>query len=203
MELQTGLDLAATASGFAEPVADSQKVFRLLLDAMAHPGRILALPQGILPVSETGLSDTAAATALALLDFETPVWLDGRSRPAAEFLRFHCGAPVVTDPKASRFAFAADPTGLPPLDAFDLGSEDYPDRSTTLVLDVAALNQGGALTLRGPGIATTAHLGVSLDAGFWRARAELAELFPLGLDLVLTCGRRLMALPRTTIVEGF
>lgn len=200
---ESALDLADVGPGFVDAVAEAQRVFRLALDAMAHPGRVVVLPPDILPVNESGLADAAAALALTLLDFETPVWLDGAVRRAAAFLRFHCGSPAVTEPKASRFAFAADPAALPPVTTFDLGSDDYPDRSTTLILEVPELRADGALTLTGPGIRDRTSLYVGLEAAFWRERAELATLFPLGLDIVLTCRRRLAALPRTTAVEGF
>jgi len=95
---------------------------------------------------------------------------------------------------------------LPPLDAFDLGSDEYPDRSATLVVEVAGLaagkSGGTALTLSGPGIAGSAALTVDrLPDGFQAQRTALAPLFPRGLDVVLTCGDRLAALPRTTRAE--
>lgn len=194
------LNLDEVGAGFVEPVGDAQRCFRLILDAMAHPGRILELPAEV-RIADSGLPDAAAALALTLLDFETPVWLDDPCRRAAAYLRFHCGAPIVAEPAAARFAFAADLKALPPLGSFDLGDIGFPDRSTTLVLLVPELALGTGVTLRGPGLKDSATLRVGgIDAEFWRARAELAPLFPLGIDLVFVCGRRLAALPRTTIV---
>lgn len=195
------LDLGDVGAGFADPVGDAQRCFRLILDAMAHPGRVLELPAGV-QAAESGLPDAAAALALTLLDFETPVWLDALCQRAAGYLRFHCGAPIVPEPAAARFAFAADLSVVPPLGSFDLGDIGFPDRSTTLILVVPDLAAGTGLTLHGPGLQDSARLRIGgIDAGFWRARAELAPLFPLGIDLVFVCGRRLAALPRTTIVE--
>jgi alpha-D-ribose 1-methylphosphonate 5-triphosphate synthase subunit PhnH len=202
MHAATGLDLQSVGPGFGDPVADAQQVFRCILDAMARPGRVAELPPGILPAQESGLSDAAAAVALTLLDFETPVWLGAARRSAASFLRFQCGAPVIAEPESARFGLAADVAELPALSAFDLGSEDFPDRSTTLILDVSALAAGDGIVVRGPGIEDRAWLRIAgLGAEFWRARAELEPLFPLGLDLVFTCGRLLAAMPRTTVVE--
>jgi len=207
------LDLADIGPGFGDPVAHAQAVFRLILDATAHPGRVVELPPEILQHNSSGpggsgLGDAAAALALTLLDFETPVWLDDELAGAGDYLRFHCGAPITADPKASRFAFLSRPGGTP-LAAFDLGDTDFPDRSTTLVIAVPSLASGepGAsgpgLTLRGPGIRDSGRLHVEAIAPeFWTARAELAPLFPLGLDLVLACGRSFAAIPRTTVVTG-
>lgn len=202
MSSRAALDLGNVSAGFADPVADAQRCFRRILDAMAHPGRICELPSGLLAANDSGLPDAAVALALTLLDFETPAWLDATFERAAGYLRFHCGAPIVREPKSARFGFAEDVARLPPLESFDLGDIEFPDRSTTLVLAVPELAAGSGMTLRGPGLKDTARLRVGgVDAAFWRARAELATLFPLGIDLVFVCGRRLAALPRTTIVE--
>ena len=82
-----------------------------------------------------------------------------------------------------------------------IGTDAYPDRSTTLVIEVETLSAGPAAgwRLEGPGIDGAAHLAVTgLPAGFVEARAALAPLYPRGLDIVLTAGDRLAALPRTT-----
>ena len=196
------LDLSDVGAGFRDPVADAQRCFRLILEATAHPGRIVELPADLLASHESGMQDAAAALALTLLDFETPVWLDAACRRATAYLRFHCGVAVVADPKESRFAFAGDPAALPPLASFDLGNTEFPDRSTTLVVAVPALSPDSGVILRGPGLKGTARLAPDgIAPQFWRARAELAPLFPLGIDLVFVCGRRLTAVPRTTIVD--
>jgi len=191
--------MSGLAPGFAEPVGDAQRCFRQLLDAMARPGRVAQLQEIAAP---PGLSPAAAALALTLVDFETPAWLGPGTDGAAEWLRFHCGAPLASEPCRAAFACAADASRLPPLGAFELGSAEYPDRSTTLVLEVAALGSGEPLVLRGPGIDGSTTLAVDgFPAALRRERAELAVLFPSGLDLILTCGARLAALPRTTVVE--
>jgi alpha-D-ribose 1-methylphosphonate 5-triphosphate synthase subunit PhnH len=58
-----------------------------------------------------------------------------------EFLNFHTGVPVVREPGAN-FAFASSAAQLPPLAQFNLGTQEYPDRSTTIVLAVEALTGG-------------------------------------------------------------
>jgi alpha-D-ribose 1-methylphosphonate 5-triphosphate synthase subunit PhnH len=195
--------LAADAPlpGFADPVDDAQRIFRLVLDALAHPGRIVAIDvPAALPPGPLGRA--AIGTALALLDFETPLWLDEAAAGARAHLRFHCNCPKAETPDRAGFAFIGDPAVLPALDSFRLGTDAYPDRSTTLVIEVQALTEGGALILSGPGIEHRSRLGIEgLPAGFWAGRAALAPLFPCGIDLILTCGDRLAAVPRTTRVE--
>jgi alpha-D-ribose 1-methylphosphonate 5-triphosphate synthase subunit PhnH len=191
---------AALLPGFADPVHDAQRTFRQLLDAMSRPGRIVEIAAR---TTAPGLAPAAAATALSLCDFETPVWLDGGTASAADWLRFHCGAPIVDRASDASFAFLRRLDALPPLDAFALGTDEYPDRAATLVIEVRRLAAGGGLRLGGPGIDGAVRLEVDgLGPAFWRERAALADLFPRGIDLALTCGRTLTALPRTTIVEG-
>ena len=193
---------AAPLPGFADPVDDSQRMFRLVLEAMAQPGRVVTLDTPV-AVPPGPLGRAAIGVGLTLLDFETPVWLDEAATGAAAHFRFHCNCPLTAQPDQAGFAFIGAPSLLPALDGFALGSDAYPDRSTTLVLEVAALAAEGGLTLTGPGIRSSARLGVAgLRAGFWAERAALAALFPRGLDLILTCGDRLTALPRTTRIEG-
>jgi alpha-D-ribose 1-methylphosphonate 5-triphosphate synthase subunit PhnH len=193
------IDATALAPGLEDPVHDGQACFRTVLEAMAHPGRIIALPFRLAAPPPLPLGAAAASLALALCDFETPIWLDDALRPAADYLRFHCGSALTMDHAAAHFAFAGDPGALPPLDGFALGTDEYPDRSTTLVLAVASLEAGRGVTLSGPGIDGTARLAVGgLGEAFWTARASLRMLLPRGLDIVLTCGDRLAALPRST-----
>lgn len=60
-------------AGFSDPVFDSQRSFRAVLEATSHPGRIIDVgtPIGAPPP----LHPATAAICLALVDFETPVWI--------------------------------------------------------------------------------------------------------------------------------
>ncbi len=185
--------------GFSDPVLASQAVFRTVMEAMARPGSIAEIDVAITPPAPLGIA--AAALALTLLDYETPVWLDPTLAVAPEvdgWLKFHTGAPRATDPAAATFAFIAQPAAMPAFDAFGLGSVEYPDGSTTLVLEVEALTEGDAFHLSGPGIKGSCGLAAApLPADFAARMAANRALFPRGIDLVLTCGRRLAALPRS------
>ncbi len=146
---------AALAGGFAEPVFAAQKVFRAVMDALARPGSLQPLlTEAIAPAP---LMPELAALALTLLDHDSPAWLDPALAAApevAEWLRFHTGAPLVGAPGDAMFALVAEAAALPPLDAFALGTDEYPDRSTSLLLGLPKLTGGPLLTLVGPGIET-------------------------------------------------
>lgn len=186
--------------GFDEPVLQSQMAFKSLLEALARPGRLFTLPA---PESAVpGLSAGSAAIALTLVDYETPVWLDGPCQLAAEYLQFHCGCRIVSDPMQASFAFATDFSSLPPLEHFKLGTDEEPEDSTTLIVGVSELTVGKNLVLTGPGIETEHHL---IATGFNDSRVSqrtaIAALFPRGLDLFLTCEQQVAGIARTTQIK--
>lgn len=184
--------------GFADPVRDSQRCFRAVLDAMSRPGRVATLTA--LPEAPDGLDPATAAVCLALVDFETELWLPERLRggPAESYLRFHCGCTVAADPSESAFAVIDGPA-LPDLGAFPVGVDQYPDRSATLIVQVDAIRGGEGMRLTGPGIERESRLALDgLDDAFWPAQRENAARYPLGLDFIFTSGSDLAALPRTT-----
>jgi alpha-D-ribose 1-methylphosphonate 5-triphosphate synthase subunit PhnH len=190
------------APAFANPVLASQAVFRSVMDAMARPGKIFVTDGLAQAPPPLGLA--AAAVALTLLDYETPVWLDSALAQApdvAGWFRFHSGAPLTDDPQRAAFAFIADPQHMPEFGAFAQGSMEYPDRAATLVLQVARLSGDEGLCLSGPGIKGSRALFASpLPADFAaRLRANRA-LFPRGIDIVLAADRSLAALPRSVHV---
>src|ERR1700688_4838201 len=150
------------ARGFADPVLDSQSVFRTVMMALARPGTIAELATGQLR-PPAPLTAELAAVALTLCDHETPVWFDRRlsAEAVATFIKFQTGAPVVDDPAKAGFAFAVDMADLPPLSAFAQGTDDYPDRSTTLVLAIDALGSGRSASLAGPGIKERTSLALA------------------------------------------
>lgn len=188
--------------GFTDPVIGAQRVFRVVLDAMARPGRPGTIAEDLDPPPP--LSVGAAALCLALADHDTPVWIAPKIRnPAtAAFLRFHCGCPIVEAPAEASFAIA-DGAGVPALDEFGIGDDAWPETSTTLILQVDGLAEDATgLQLSGPGIETTHAMAVEgLRTGFWGEWAENRALFPRGIDLVLVAGSRIVAVPRTTAVS--
>lgn len=198
---------AILADGFGDGEAlGGQRCFRALLDAMGRPGRIVSLGAESLPSPPAPLAPATYALLLGLADLETPVWLDepARARPAVPAtLRFRCGCPLVDDPAAAAFAVVTRAATAPALAAFAPGVPEYPDRSTTLILQVAGLGAGERLRLTGPGVLGGAELAVAgARPGLWDELRANHRRYPLGVDLVLVDGRRLAALPRSTWVEG-
>jgi alpha-D-ribose 1-methylphosphonate 5-triphosphate synthase subunit PhnH len=186
---------------FTDPVLDSQRAFRAVLDAMAHPGRIVTATA---PGAPPPLGSAAAAVCLTLLDFDTPLWLDAAAANAGvvDYLRFHCGMALVEAPGTARFVLIADATRIPSLDDLEAGTDERPDLSATVVLQVARLSRGRGPRLTGPGIESEARLEVAGAPQLWAMASANAARFPRGVDFILCAGDRLAALPRTTRVEA-
>ncbi|MFJ5368256.1 phosphonate C-P lyase system protein PhnH [Bosea sp. CER48] len=193
---------AMIAPGFSEPVFQSQAAFRALLAALSEPGTLQRVAAGLTPPE--GLTAATATALLTLADYETPVWLPAtlRNGPAGAWLRFHCGAALVDDPAAAAFAVLDGAAGEPKLSAFNLGTDQFPDRSTTVIVQVSAFEGGAALALAGPGIPGTRSIAPQgLRPGFADELHENGALYPLGVDVVLAHGDGMLGLPRSTQVE--
>jgi len=190
------------APGLADPPHDSQRLFRGVLDAFSHPGRIVELRDA--PTGPGTLSRAAVAFLLTLADRETPLWLEAGldKQEVRDFLRFHAGAPIVPAREAATFAVIIAGGG-DPFAGFAIGTDTYPDRAATLVIEVPSLEGGPACTWRGPGIDGEVRVALAgLGADFWPAWAANNALFPCGVDLVFTSGSRLLSLPRSVAVEA-
>jgi alpha-D-ribose 1-methylphosphonate 5-triphosphate synthase subunit PhnH len=189
--------------GLTDPVGESQAIFRAVLDAMAHPGRIVDVTTSL--ETPPALARASVAVCLALIDFETRLWLDpaARTDDTVGYLRFHCGAPIVEAPEHADFALVTDSASMPALDAFPQGTDEEPERSATVIVQVGALTAGAGHELSGPGIAERVRLRVDgVSAAFWSQLRDNHVRFPRGVDVMLVAGTRLAALPRTTRVGG-
>lgn len=196
--MPVGLNLSNLMPGFFDPVLDSQRSFRDILHAMAHPGRAVTLGADLrVP---TPLHQAAAAVCLTLLDVETPLWTDLPEPSAVDWLRFHCGCPVVQAPSKGAFALITRGESLTSLDPFNHGEDAFPEKSTTLIVQVSALLPGsGSCSIRGPGIAVCERLNIhGLKEEFWKAWRVNHGLYPLGVDVLFSSGTTLVALPRTS-----
>lgn len=186
----------------ANPAFASQAAFRAAMEAMARPGEIKTM-RGI--AAPSPLAPAAAALIQSLADYETPIWLDGKLNVPAviEWIRFHTGAPIVDDKRAASFALIADPIRMPDFTQFALGNEEYPDRSTTLIVQVERF-RGEVIQIDGPGIKGRRSFAAEpLPDDFAARFSANRELFPRGVDLVLVVGDEIVALPRSVqILKG-
>ena len=183
--------------GFEDVVSDSQTVFRHLLEAMSRPGSIHKVDLGIQGPETLDLA--ATAIALALVDFETPLYLSPSlaTEKAEAYLKFHCGTNITAEPGDAAFAILDGPPA--DLAAFNSGTDEYPENGATLLIQVETIEGDGPLTLTGPGIKDRNRLALpNVPEAFWTARTAQQRYFPRGIDLVFVSGASMVAIPRTT-----
>ncbi len=195
-------DLQKVVPGFDDPVLGSQVIFRRALEALSMPGRVVEVPEvGVRPPIG---HEAAAFLLLALLDSDCTLWLSAslRNSAAQVWLRFHTGCRFVDDPAKARFLWLARGDAWPSLSVMYSGSEEYPDESSTCVMEVASLHGKHAWQMSGPGIDGSKVLKADgLPADFdtqWQANHAA---FPRGVDVFLATDRQLLGLPRTTRLD--
>lgn len=193
----------AKTGGFADPVFQSQAVFRAVLDAFSRPGKVVEIPEVVEAPAPLHLA--AASIIATLADEGTPVHVDSavaRSAAAIDWIRFHTDAPIVASPDASAFAVVVDPATMPPLTSFALGSAEYPDRSTTLIIQVETVSRETGFQIEGPGVnGTTALFGDPLPTDFIEQMRQNRALYPLGVDIVLAAPQAIVTLPRSVRIR--
>ncbi|MEM1384444.1 MAG: phosphonate C-P lyase system protein PhnH [Pseudomonadota bacterium] len=174
--------------------------FRAMLRALSRPGRI----ESIDPVAPPHpLEAAAAALLLTLADATTPLWLPERLRgtDSAAWLLFHTNAPQTVDRAEAEFALGRWEELLP-IEAWPQGEPQFPDRSTTLIVETAGLDGGATLTLSGPGIREAQSWSPLLPADAVPMLQANARKSPLGLDFFFTAGSRVAGLPRSIRIGG-
>ncbi|MDZ4718025.1 MAG: phosphonate C-P lyase system protein PhnH [Roseiflexaceae bacterium] len=169
--------------------SQAQATFTALMWALSYPGSPQALPR----TKATGI----LAIAEALVDLETSYYTPD---PQLDQQIAQMGARR-RDPDRAMYQF------FPQLCSADLGvlwvapigTFRDPDQSATLVIG-CQLGDGSRFRLRGPGIQGSTELRVGgLPDGFWALRAA-SNRYPLGWDVLLVDGERVIGLPRTTLV---
>lgn len=185
------MEAQALEGGFSNAPVESSYAFRTALNVMARPGMVETLTGAMPPV---GLSVAAGTLLLTLCDHDTPIHLAGNMDTQAirDWLTFHTGTPFV-DTADAMFAVGAW-DALMPITRFAVGTPQYPDRSTTLIVEGFGTTKA---ELAGPGIETKMQ-GDLPDVKPFQLNAAL---FPLGCDFYFTNRDQISALPRTTRVE--
>jgi alpha-D-ribose 1-methylphosphonate 5-triphosphate synthase subunit PhnH len=188
--------------GFKNPVDDAQTTFRALLEALANPGSQRQITSRV--EAPAGLNPACAAACLTLLDLETQVWLqDGFEEEVKTWLLFHTGCQFTDSAQTANFAMIRNCLFMPCLSAFNQGTDEEPEASTTLLVVVENFEAGESLRLTGPGINDMRSLAVSgLSSALWKDLTANVCNYPKGIDIFLFAKDTVVGLPRTTQVSG-
>lgn len=161
------------------------RTFEALLWALSRPGDLRHLP-------EAGLE----APFRALIDGECDVYTDD---PDLARLIRATGARAAEQERADHVFLASAP-GPELFDRVRFGSDLYPDDGATVMFPTV-LEGVPTLRLSGPGIDGSREVAVpDLPPAFWSRRADVVR-YPMGVDLFLIDGDRVLGVPRSTTVE--
>jgi alpha-D-ribose 1-methylphosphonate 5-triphosphate synthase subunit PhnH len=209
----------------------SQRTFRVLLEALAHPGRIVTLPTEARPTearpTEALLVESSAAdrppalvVPLALADREEHVAVVGGAaeRWSQDLVTAtSCG---LADPAYADQVVVLDGADAELVGSLRVGTPLAPEQGCRLVLSATALGARlrrdprlddpgtsihpvTTLTLRGPGVETSATVEVGgIDPGVFAALAAANAAFPAGIDtFVVSAAGQVIGLPRSCTID--
>ena len=163
--------------------ARTNATYEALMWALSRPG----LPRDLPAAGQAGIIET-------LIDRECSVYCED---PAMAGLAARSGAALVAPDKADHLFLSQPPVQLTGLRQ---GSDMYPEEGATLVIPVS-LGAGDPLRLTGPGVNGVVTLSLSgIPQGFWAERAREMR-YPMGFELFLLDGAKVIGIPRTTVVE--
>jgi alpha-D-ribose 1-methylphosphonate 5-triphosphate synthase subunit PhnH len=179
-------------------VFSTQALFGVLMQAMAHPGRVL--PAGIM--GDPPLLDLICAT---LLDQEAGLAVigPGDQENLLQTLTLLTGCRQVPLAEAD-FIIVIGGTSQAALAQVRVGSLEYPDQGATLIYPVDGLNTGTgiALELQGPGIRDAQKLCIDgMAQEDLLLLRDLNSHFPQGVDLLACTADHIVALPRSTKLQ--
>ncbi|OCI93950.1 phosphonate C-P lyase system protein PhnH [Rhizobium sp. AC27/96] len=162
--------------------------FEALLWALSRPGQVREMPgEGFWPLAESLLDRECSFHAADDPSLETMLATTGARRaPLAE----------------ADYVFTAIDSAekVEVLSSLRIGTLAYPDDAATLFA-TARFGTGQRLRLTGPGIKDSITIEIGgIDPGFWQMRRK-AIRYPLGWDLYLVDGERLLGIPRSTTIE--
>jgi alpha-D-ribose 1-methylphosphonate 5-triphosphate synthase subunit PhnH len=176
--------------------------FRSILACFAKP----AVPASIATTTNAPLPllPSTACLVLTLFDYQTPVWLSAALNTDAvrKFIRFHTGAAITANVGEASFAIMTMDEANVDWPDFNLGTHEYPDRSTSVIVQVQSFTGYPAVEVSGPGLKDPVSFQLeAANADFWKRMQDNACLFPIGVDFVFSSPQQLAVLPRSSRIR--
>ncbi len=184
-----------------EEVFDAQEQFRIVLDAMAHPGIIYHLKDFDFEAPPY-LSNASAVIAFALLNSDVSFHAIGDAH-ISDYLALNTGAVEETFEKAD-FVFINGNNNADVLFKLKYGNLSYPEDSATVLIDVEEISKFHLdgiteIIFRGPGVEFENKVFFrGLNSEILETVKEINFEFPLGIDLIF-CDKnnQIVGLPRS------
>lgn len=187
----------------------SQRIFRVLLDALCRPGRPLALDGGL--TGEAALPPALLVPlALAGVEVRLTVLTAPESPAWASSIAAVTGAATVALDRADMVVALRTPT-VEELRSVRQGSDETPELGARLVLTCTDLVEGVypghgqrvVLEIEGPGVPGRCHFGVDgLPLAVFEALVLMNRRFPEGVDTFLVSDSGLViGIPRSSRIR--
>ncbi|MFZ5453588.1 MAG: phosphonate C-P lyase system protein PhnH [Thermodesulfobacteriota bacterium] len=178
----------------------TQQAFRILLQALSHPGEIY-------PLSPGDPGQGLPLLLYTLLDHEVGFAVIGPDSDSCAGLVRDWTKAHLTEVPGADFIIVTDGCSQGEIRQAKRGTLEYPDRGATIIYLVASLGReepaGLGIKLQGPGVAQERRLritGLAADEIF--ELKKINQEFPLGVDcFFLDRSGRVMGLPRSTQLE--
>ena len=190
------------ALSFADPVFESQAAFRAVLNAVASPGKVFVGGEVYRPRRRYARPPRRRCWRWRILRRRClSRWIFLSERRPPSICASTPARPIAATPDKAAFALELATDAALDLARFAEGDPEYPDRSTTLVLQVG-FRRRAALAPSWP-----RHQGRNASSRSRRRRKTLSSMqangqkFPLGVDLILVAGALLVAAPRSTQIS--
>lgn len=195
-----------------EETLTTQKTFRILLQAMSHPGRLYSLsPESIFRTQEIKLTWPRGVTLIlqTLLDHEVGFCVIGKEKKHIELtISELTGSPAKSISDAD-FIIIPDGKSNREILKAKRGTHEYPDTGATVIYVVESLNDRDNIEastialLKGPGIRNNITVAVQgLGRNELSCIKEINSEFPLGVDCVfIDSTNKIMCIPRSAKIE--
>jgi alpha-D-ribose 1-methylphosphonate 5-triphosphate synthase subunit PhnH len=179
----------------------TQELFRIMLKAIAHPGKIFQLP-GVQQTSGNTENDSLAALLYTLLDHETSFSVIGTEAHEELIDKIsRCTKSRYIDVEQAEYIVVCGGSSGGMLEHIGRGKLDFPDWGVTVFYLVESLGETGKIRigLTGPGVKDRIGFSVSgADPGDIILINTINSEFPLGIDIVFVDrSMKIAAIPRS------
>jgi alpha-D-ribose 1-methylphosphonate 5-triphosphate synthase subunit PhnH len=185
----------------------TQKTFRSLLQAMAHPGRVYRLEETTDVRSRLTNSTNLIPILLTLLDHEVGFCVIGPEKEDVETTVSELTGCPVNDLTEADFIIVLGEESHGEILKAKRGTLEYPDTGATVIYRVESLddrdNGKRVALLKGPGIKNDiAPVVRGLGRDELLYLKEINSEYPLGIDSIIIDGaNRIMCIPRSARIE--
>lgn len=185
----------------------TQKTFRVLLQAMSHPGRVYSLSLESRVWSQEPELSGLISVLQTLLDHEVSFNVFGHQREELEYKVIRATGSKTANMEDADFIIIPSGNSEGVILHVKRGTLEYPDTGATVIYSIHSLsardNGGLRITLKGPGINGEISPFISgVGKKEFDYLKEINSEYPLGVDSILIdTENRIMCIPRSTRIE--